>query len=102
MFGGHTGGLEPKLDEIEWARNRSKETGGTCNVTNDALEAVSAADVVYTDIWASMGKEAEAEQRKQTFQPYQVNAQLFRRAKRDAIFLHCLLASRRRSYKRSN
>ena len=52
------------------------------------------ADAVYTDVWASMGQEAEAEQRKRTFLPYQVNGELFGQAKPDAIFLHCLPAHR--------
>jgi len=87
-------GYEPKPDAVDWAKNRAKETGGTCTVTSDAREAVSNADVVYTDVWASMGQEAEAGQRDKTFRPYQVNADLFRYAKRDAIFLHCLPAHR--------
>jgi len=87
-------GYEPCHDAVEWACKRGEETGGSCKVTNDPYEAVSGADVVYTDVWASMGKEAEAEGRRQIFRPYQVNAQLFRRAKRDAIFLHCLPAHR--------
>jgi len=87
-------GYEPKADAMEWARRRAEETGGSCNITHDPHEAVAGADVVYTDVWASMGQEAEAEKRNQVFRPYQVNASLFRRAKRDAIFLHCLPAHR--------
>ena len=87
-------GFEPKADAVRWAIERGKETGGTCTVTNDAREAVLGADVVYTDVWASMGQEAEREKRDQRFRPYQVNATLFRHAKRDAIFLHCLPAHR--------
>ena len=52
------------------------------------------ADVVYTDVWASMGQEAEAEARKKIFLPFQVNANLMSRAKKDAIFMHCLPAHR--------
>jgi len=87
-------GFEPKADAVRWASERGKETGGTCTITNDAREAVLGADVVYTDVWASMGQEAEREERDQLFRPYQVNATLFRHAKRDAIFLHCLPAHR--------
>jgi ornithine carbamoyltransferase len=87
-------GYEPSSEAVKWACERGAETGGSCNVTNDPEAAVSGADVVYTDVWASMGKEAEAEQRSKIFRPYQVNAALFRRAKRDAIFLHCLPAHR--------
>jgi len=87
-------GYEPKADAVRWAGERGKETGGTCTVTNDLRQAVSNADVVYTDVWASMGQEAEAGQRQRIFQPYQVNAGIFGLAKPDAIFLHCLPAHR--------
>jgi len=87
-------GYEPKGEAFEWACERGIETGGSCHLTHDPLEAVSGADVVYTDVWASMGKEAEVEERSQIFRCYQINAPLFRRAKRDAIFLHCLPAHR--------
>jgi len=87
-------GYEPKADAIQWARHRSAKTGGSCVVTNDPVEAVADADVVYTDVWASMGQEAEAEERKKIFAPYQVNAALMARAKENAIFMHCLPAHR--------
>jgi len=87
-------GYEPKPDAVKWARERSKETGGSCTLTNDPREAVAEADVVYTDVWASMGQEADAEKREKVFWPFQVNSALFRRAKHDAIFLHCLPAHR--------
>lgn len=60
--------------------------------TTDAAEAVSGADVVYTDVWVSMGDESEAEKRLRILQPYQVNKELFEKAKRDALFMHCLPA----------
>jgi ornithine carbamoyltransferase len=87
-------GYEPKADAIKWSRQRALETGGSCTVTNDPVEAVSDADVVYTDVWASMGLEAEAEKRSKIFRPFQVNDWLFQQAKGDAIFLHCLPAHR--------
>jgi len=87
-------GYEPKPDALRWAQDRCKETGGSCTVTNDLRQAVSGADVVYTDVWASMGQEAEAEKRNRLFQPYQVNGAVFGLAKPDAIFLHCLPAHR--------
>jgi ornithine carbamoyltransferase len=62
--------------------------------TPPGYEPKAGADVVYTDVWASMGLEAEAEKRSKIFRPFQVNAHLFRKAKRDAIFLHCLPAHR--------
>jgi ornithine carbamoyltransferase len=87
-------GYEPKADAIAWASERAKETGGSCRITNHAKEAVSAADVVYTDVWASMGQEADAAKRLGVFRNYQVNSELFACAKRDAIFMHCLPAHR--------
>ena len=60
----------------------------------DPHKAVKGADVVYTDVWASMGQEHEADQRRESFAPYQVNESLMSRARRDAIFLHCLPAHR--------
>jgi ornithine carbamoyltransferase len=87
-------GYEPDDGAVKWAVRRGGETGGSCTITNDPVAAVQGADVVYTDVWASMGQEAEKEKRAQIFQPFQVNAQLFGRAKPDAIFLHCLPAHR--------
>ena len=87
-------GYEPKPDAVEWALQRGAKTGGTCTLTHDPAEAVSGADVVYTDVWASMGQESEAELRRKLFVPYQVNSALFRRAKFDAVFMHCLPAHR--------
>jgi ornithine carbamoyltransferase len=87
-------GFEPKPDAVAWARERAEETGGSCTVTTDPNAAAHDADALYTDVWASMGQEAEAQARKQVFQPYQVNAALFGRAKPDAVFLHCLPAHR--------
>jgi len=87
-------GYEPKPEAVEWALQRGAKTGGTCTLTHDPAEAVSAADVVYTDVWASMGQEAEAEMRRKLFLPYQVHSDLFRKAKFDAVFMHCLPAHR--------
>ena len=87
-------GYEPKCDAIKWARERALQTGATCTVTNDPVAAAASADVIYTDVWASMGQEKEAESRKKTFLPFQVNATLFAKAKPDCIFLHCLPAHR--------
>lgn len=87
-------GYEPKPDAMQWARQRGQQTGGTLTVTEDPAEAAADADVIYTDVWASMGQEKEAESRRKTFAPYQVNSDLFRRAKFDALFMHCLPAHR--------
>jgi ornithine carbamoyltransferase len=87
-------GYEPAEDAICWAREEGRKTGSTLLVTNDPVEGVRGADAIYTDVWASMGQEAEAEARRKIFLPYQVNAGLFAKAKPDAIFLHCLPAHR--------
>jgi ornithine carbamoyltransferase len=87
-------GYEPKPEAVEWALQRGSQTGGTCTLTHDPVEAASGADVVYTDAWASMGQEAEKEERQKVFLPYQVNCDLFGHAKYDAAFMHCLPAHR--------
>ena len=87
-------GYEPDADAVHWTEKRCGETHGGFLLTHDPEEAACGADVVYTDIWASMGQEAEAEERKKIFAPYQVDTELFACAKPDAIFLHCLPAHR--------
>jgi ornithine carbamoyltransferase len=87
-------GFEPGLDATTWARLCCGETGGSITLVRDPELAVSDADVVYTDVWASMGQEGEALARAKVFRPYQVNSPLFSCAKEDAIFLHCLPAHR--------
>jgi ornithine carbamoyltransferase len=67
---------------------------GSITVTEDPAEALAGADAVYTDVWTSMGQEAESAERQRAFAPYQVNQNLFALAKPDAIFLHCLPAKR--------
>jgi ornithine carbamoyltransferase len=69
-------------------------SGVAPTLTEDPREAASGARAVYTDVWASMGQEDEAEERKERFAPYRVNEELMSLAERDAIFLHCLPAHR--------
>jgi ornithine carbamoyltransferase len=85
---------EPRPEAVAWALRRASMAGGAVRITNDPRDAVSSADIVYTDVWASMGQESEAEVRRQLFRPYQVNASLFALAKPDALFMHCLPAHR--------
>ncbi len=87
-------GYEPDADAIKWTRSRCAETGGSLNVTNDPELAARDADVMYTDVWASMGQESETETRAKVFARYQINHRLFGLAKSDAMFLHCLPAHR--------
>ena len=82
-------GYEPDAEIMKWAA----ETGRfTC--TDNVLEAAKDADVLYTDVWASMGQEAEAEERKRIFKGYQINADVMAVAHDDAMVLHCLPAHR--------
>jgi ornithine carbamoyltransferase len=74
--------------------DRARSMGAEVVLTDDPRQAVAGADVVNTDVWASMGQEAEAEARMKLFAPYQVNAELMAQANEGAIFLHCLPAHR--------
>ncbi|MCL2631131.1 MAG: ornithine carbamoyltransferase [Firmicutes bacterium] len=80
-------GYYPNAEVLEWA----KQNGGV-EIFNDPKEAVKGAQVVYTDVWASMGQEAESEARKKIFMDYQVNESLMALADKNAIVLHCLPA----------
>ena len=82
-------GYEPDADIVAWANETGKFT-----LTTDIYEAAKDADVLYTDVWASMGEEAEAEERKKVFAGYQINSSLMAVAKPDAMVLHCLPAHR--------
>lgn len=83
-------GYEPNPELV----NEANARGGKVKVTDDPYKAVAGADAVNTDVWASMGHEAEQEERKKVFQPYQVNEALMAVAKSNAIVLHCLPAHR--------
>ncbi len=88
-------GYEPLHDAFEFARKESAKNKSTVQITNEPKQAVRDADIVYTDSFVSMGKEAEKDARLNAFLPnYQVNAALMSLAKRDAIFMHCLPAKR--------
>lgn len=79
---------------VKEAQEAAKISGSQVFLTNNPVEAVVNADVIYTDTWVSMGQESEKEKRLSIFMPYQVNKQLFSYAKEDAVFLHCLPAYR--------
>ena len=74
---------------MAWAKENGKFT-----CTDNVLEAAAGADVLYTDVWASMGQEAEAEERKKIFKSYQINAEVMKAANEKAMVLHCLPAHR--------
>jgi ornithine carbamoyltransferase len=82
-------GYEPRSASVERARDR-----GEVLVTDDPVAAVRGADVVYTDVWASMGQEAEADRRREEFAGFTVDERLMEAAATEAVFLHCLPAHR--------
>lgn len=83
-------GYEPDPDVLE----RAREGGGEIIILRDPREAAGMADVIYTDVWVSMGQEKEADEKKRRFRSYQVNEMLLSCAKKDAIVMHCLPAHR--------
>ncbi|HJX11953.1 MAG TPA: ornithine carbamoyltransferase [Dehalococcoidales bacterium] len=85
-------GYEVKDNILQVARGFAAESGSEILCTPDPRRAVAGADVVYTDVWASMGQEAEAEQRRRVFSNYQVNDELLSLARPDAVFMHPLPA----------
>lgn len=87
-------GYEPKHTIAAEAQQLAAQAGVESNITNDAPLAVTAADAVYTDVWASMGQESEADERRRIFAPYQVNEALMGHARPDTLFMHCLPAKR--------
>lgn len=87
-------GYEPLPQVTDRAKEIAAETGGKVSVTNVVAEAVQGADVLYTDVWASMGQEGEAESRAETFKRFQINDETVSLADPDAIVMHCLPAHR--------
>lgn len=87
-------GYEPKNEYIALAKNNAQKSGSTINILSDPSEAVKNADILVTDVWASMGDESEQEKRMEIFANYQVNNRLAVLAKKDYVFLHCLPAHR--------
>jgi len=85
-------GFEPQRKVLTESQDIACENGAQVLVVNDPLEAAREADVLYTDVWASMGQESEAEARRVKFQGFQINARLMSAARPDAIILHCLPA----------
>ncbi|MCM3628126.1 ornithine carbamoyltransferase [Paenibacillus glycanilyticus] len=87
-------GYEPDPDLVKQSIEHAKETGARIELCRDPKEAVANADVIYSDVWASMGQEAEQKERELAFANYQVNEELAKYAKKDYLFMHCLPAHR--------
>ncbi|MEC0258358.1 ornithine carbamoyltransferase [Paenibacillus lautus] len=87
-------GYEADASIVKLSEEIAAQTGGKITITQDPLEAAKDADVIYTDVWASMGFEEEQAQREAAFADYQVNEELVKVAKPDYLFLHCLPAHR--------
>ena len=87
-------GYEPKKEIVELAFEDGKKAGIELDILNDPVVAAKDADVIYTDVWASMGQEKEAKKREKAFKKFQVNRELVSLAKKDVIIMHCLPAHR--------
>jgi len=87
-------GYEPDPEVVAAARADGAATGARMDIVRDPKEAVRGADILYTDVWASMGQEAEYEKRVRDFKGYQINAELVSMANPDCIVMHCLPAHR--------
>lgn len=84
----------PKKEIIQEALDIAKKTGAVISLSNNPKDAVGDSDVIYTDVWVSMGKEKEAWRRKMAFGEFQVNKELLSLAKSSALIMHCLPAHR--------
>lgn len=87
-------GYEPNEKIVELAMEDSKKTKTNILITHDPKEGAKDADILYTDVWASMGQEQEAEKRKKAMLPYQINKQLMKLANPNCLIMHCLPAHR--------
>jgi ornithine carbamoyltransferase len=87
-------GYKPKKQIVENALLNAEYTGSKIEILDDPVQAVKNADIIYTDVWASMGQEGESDKRKKIFKNYQVNTKLVKNAKEDYLFMHCLPAHR--------
>jgi len=87
-------GYEPNMQILERARKYAEASGSRLLIVADPREAAKDADVLYTDVWISMGQEEEVKERQRAFEGYQINDALFKMAKEDAVVMHCLPAHR--------
>ncbi|WP_420850339.1 ornithine carbamoyltransferase [Peribacillus alkalitolerans] len=87
-------GYEPNEEVVKLSKEACQISGGTILTTDNPIEAVKEADIIYSDVWTSMGQELENEMRLKAFEGYQINEDLVKHAKLDYIFMHCLPAHR--------
>lgn len=87
-------GYEPDQEIFKQAQKYAEKSGSKIEITSNVSEGIKGADVVYTDVWVSMGDEEEASKREEDFKDYQVNMELLKQVKPDAIVMHCLPAIR--------
>lgn len=87
-------GYEPNGEIVDRAKEIGRSTGSTIEVVSDPIKAVQDADAVYTDVWISMGEESQRQEKERIFKEFQVTASMMSKAKKSAIFLHCLPAHR--------
>lgn len=87
-------GYKPNAEIVNNAKKNAKYMGSKVEILDDPVKAVKNADIIYTDVWASMGQESEAADRRKKFMRYQVNLKLVKNAKDDYLFMHCLPAHR--------
>jgi ornithine carbamoyltransferase len=87
-------GYWPPADLVRQSQEEAAATGGSVELMEDPFQAVKDADIIYTDVWVSMGQEAERRRRLEVFRPYQVNRALLRAAKPTTLVMHCLPAHR--------
>lgn len=87
-------GFEPEPEVTRLATMDAVKTGATISIVADPAQAAHKADIIYTDVWTSMGMEGQEEERIRSFSPYQVNSKLLEKAKEDVLVMHCLPAHR--------
>jgi ornithine carbamoyltransferase len=87
-------GYSPNADVLRRAQENAKRSGSTVAVVDDPKEAAVDSDVLYTDVWVSMGEEKERARRLRAFRGFQINSETLRLASSDAIVMHCLPAHR--------
>ncbi len=87
-------GYEPDRVVLDESQDTAKKNNASIKLFNNAFDAVKNADVIYTDVWVSMGQEEEAKARKEIFKEFQVNADLVKSANKNTLIMHCLPAHR--------